>query len=131
MTRVILATPAASVTARNATASGSVRLALGDSRDVTIIDATAAVVPCADAPDTVADCYAARTGRDPPHDDPPHVYLIAMPRVMRAWHGRPPAALSTSTGAGLTATAAPWFCFGPRSGGRDPVWSMAACKGAS
>lgn len=85
-TRVILATPAASPTARNAAASGSVRLALGTSRDVTIIDATASVVPCSDAPDTVADCYAARTGWDPRHDDPPHVYLIATPRVMRAWN---------------------------------------------
>lgn len=84
--RVILATPAASATARNATASGSVRLALGDSRDVTIIDATAAVVPCTEAPGTIADCYAARTGWDPRHDDPQHVYLIATPRVMRAWN---------------------------------------------
>jgi Pyridoxamine 5'-phosphate oxidase len=84
--RVILATPAASATAKNAAASGSVRLALGTSRDVTIIDASAEVMPCADAPDTVADCYAARTGWDPRHDDPPHVYLIATPRVMRAWN---------------------------------------------
>jgi hypothetical protein len=84
--RVILATPAASATARNAAASGSVRLALGTSRDVTIIDAAAEVVPCSDAPDTVADCYAARTGWDPRQDDPPHVYLIATPRVTRAWN---------------------------------------------
>lgn len=84
--RVIVATPAASPTARNAAASGSVRLALGTSRDVTIIDATAEVIACAEAPDTVADCYAARTGWDPRHDDPPHVYLIVTPRVMRAWN---------------------------------------------
>jgi Pyridoxamine 5'-phosphate oxidase len=83
---VILATPAASPTARNAAASRSVRLALGNSRDVTIIEATAEVVPCTAAPDAVADCYAARTGWDPRHDDPPHVYLIATPRVMRAWN---------------------------------------------
>ncbi len=83
--RVILATPAASPTARNA-ASGTVRLALGSSRDVTIIEAAAEVVPCADAPDTVAGCYAARTGWDPRHEDPPHVFLVATPRVMRAWN---------------------------------------------
>jgi hypothetical protein len=85
-THVILATPAASPTARNAAVSGSVRLALGTSRDVTIIDATAEVMPCADAPDAIAESYAARTGWDPRGDDPPHVYLVATPRVMRAWN---------------------------------------------
>ncbi|HEY2578840.1 MAG TPA: pyridoxamine 5'-phosphate oxidase family protein [Streptosporangiaceae bacterium] len=83
--RVILATPANSPTARNAAASGDVRLALGTSRDVTIIEAAAGVVPCADAPEPVAQCYAARTGWDPRHEDAPHVYLIATPRTMRAW----------------------------------------------
>jgi hypothetical protein len=83
---VIMATPLASPTARNGAASGHVRLALGPSRDVTIIDATAEVVPCADAPDSIADCYATRTGWDPRLDNEPHVYLIATPRVMRAWN---------------------------------------------
>ncbi len=83
---VILATPAPSPTARNATASGDVRLALGTSRDVTIIEATAEVVPCADAPDLVARCYAARTGWDPRQEDVPHVYLIATPRTAQAWN---------------------------------------------
>jgi hypothetical protein len=83
---VILATPAASPTARNAAASGEVRLALGTSRDVTIIEAAAEVVPCAQAPDPVAQCYATRTGWDPRQDDVAHVYLIATPRTMRAWN---------------------------------------------
>jgi hypothetical protein len=84
--RVILATPAASPTARNAAASGEIRLALGTSRDVTIIEAAAEVVPCADAPGSVARCYATRTGWDPRQEDVPHVYLIATPRTMRAWN---------------------------------------------
>ncbi len=84
--RVILATPAASPTARNAAAGGMARLALGSSRDVTIIDAAAEVVPCPEAPDAVAVCYATRTGWDPRHEDVPHVYLVATPRVMRAWN---------------------------------------------
>lgn len=83
---VIMATPAASPTARNAGASGSVRLALGTSRDVTIIEATAEVVPCADARDAVGRCYASRTGWDPGREDQPHVYLIATPRTMQAWN---------------------------------------------
>jgi hypothetical protein len=82
---VILATPASSPTARNAAASGDIRLAVGTSRDVTIIEAAAEVAPCADAPDPIARCYAARTGWDPRHEDVPHVYLVATPRTMRAW----------------------------------------------
>jgi hypothetical protein len=84
--RVILATPSASPTARNAAASGEVRLALGTSRDVTTVEASAEVVPCADAPDPVARCYATRTGWDPRHEDVPHVYLIVTPRTIRAWN---------------------------------------------
>ena len=82
---VILATPANSPTARNATASGQMRLALGTSRDVTIIEAAAEVVPCAEAPGPIARCYAERTGWDPRHEDVPHVYLVATPRTMQAW----------------------------------------------
>lgn len=81
---VILATPANSATARN-TAGGEIRLALGTSRDVTIIEAAAEVVPCAEAADPIARCYAARTGWDPRREDVPHVYLVATPRTMRAW----------------------------------------------
>jgi hypothetical protein len=82
---VILATPANSPTARNAAASGQMRLALGTSRDVTIIEAAAEVMPCAEAPDPIARCYAARTGWDPRHQDAAHVYLVATPRTMQAW----------------------------------------------
>jgi hypothetical protein len=85
-THVILATPATSPTARNTAATASVRLALGPSRDVTIIDAAGEVVSCADAPAPVANCYATRTGWDPRDEDVPHVFLIATPRVVRAWN---------------------------------------------
>jgi len=83
---VILATPAKSPTAQNAAASGEVRLALGATRDVTLIEAAAEVVPCADAPDPIARCYSARTGWDPRREEMPHVFLIATPRTVRAWN---------------------------------------------
>lgn len=84
--QIIVATPATSPTARNVAASGDIRLALGTSRDVTIIEAATQVVPCPDAPDPVAQCYATRTGWDPRQEAVPHVYLIATPRTMRAWN---------------------------------------------
>jgi len=85
-THVIVATPASSRTARNAAAGRQLRFALGTSRDVTIIDAVADVVPCGDAPGSIADSYALRTGWDPRHEDAPHVYLIATPTSMQAWN---------------------------------------------
>ena len=84
--RVIVATPAGSPTARNAAGSGDIRLALGTSRDVIIIEAAADVVPCAEAPEPVAVCYATRTGWDPREEDVPHAYLVATPRTVRAWN---------------------------------------------
>jgi hypothetical protein len=86
---VILATPAKSPTARNAATGGGVRLALGTSRDVTIIEADAEVVPCGVASEAVAQCYAARTGWDPRREEADHVYLIATPRTARAWRSLP------------------------------------------
>jgi len=83
---VIVATPASARTARNAAASRQLRLALSTSRDVTIMDAAADVVPCDDAPDSIADSYASRTGWNPQHEDVPHVYLIATPTSMQAWN---------------------------------------------
>jgi hypothetical protein len=86
---VILATPADSPTARNAATSGNIRLALGSSRDVTIIEAAVHVVSCADAKDSIAQCYSPRTGWDPRREDVQHVYLIATPRTARAWRSLP------------------------------------------
>jgi hypothetical protein len=83
--KVILATPLHSPTARNAEASGEVRLAAGISRDVTIIEAAVAVLPCDSAPDAIAQAYSERTGWDPRQEDVPHAFLVATPRVMRAW----------------------------------------------
>jgi hypothetical protein len=86
---VVLATPANSPTARNAATSGDIRLALGTSRDVTIIEAAVEVVPCGQAGVPIAEGYAARTGWDPRGEEVDHVYLIATPRTARAWQNLP------------------------------------------
>jgi hypothetical protein len=84
-TSVILATPATTPTARNASATGEARLALGSTRDVTIMDTVTRVVPCSAAEASIAECYAARTGWDPRHEDEEFVYLVATPRTVHAW----------------------------------------------
>ncbi len=87
--RIILATPSDSPTARNAARSGSVRLGLGTTRDVTIFEAETEVVPCREADEAVADCYRSRTRWDPREEEVEHSYLIATPRTARAWRDVP------------------------------------------
>ena len=87
--RIIMATPSASPTARNAAASGVVRLALGEARDVTVIEARAEVVPCPRADPALAEPYRQRTGWDPREEEVEHSFLIATPAVSRAWRNVP------------------------------------------
>lgn len=87
--RLILATPSDSPTARNAVRSGVVRLALGPTRDVTIIDAVAEVVSCAEADTDVAETYRQRTGWDPRDEGSPHSFVLATPTTARAWRDVP------------------------------------------
>jgi hypothetical protein len=84
-TRIILATPSRSPTARNAAASGAVRLALGPPRDVTVFEAATEVVPCRTADPAIADCYRGRTGWDPRAEDAEHSFLVAVPTIALAW----------------------------------------------
>ena len=65
-TEVVVATEPSSKTVANVKANPKVRLALGDTRDVVMIDADLVmVVPTPDAPAALADGYAARRGGTP------------------------------------------------------------------
>lgn len=69
--RVVLAVEASSVTARNLTASGTARLAVGPTRDVVMIDAVladAVVSSGVGADDALGAAYAAQADWDPRHD---------------------------------------------------------------
>jgi hypothetical protein len=87
--RIILATPSASPTARNAATSGRVRLALGPPRDVTIFEAATEVVPCQSADADIAEIFRNRVGWDPRDEEIEHAYLIATPTTARAWRNVP------------------------------------------
>lgn len=88
-THIVLATPSASPTARNAAASGAVRLGLGPTRDVTIFDAETTVVPCPSAPEAIAACFWQRVGWDPRDEAVEHSFLVATPTTARAWRTVP------------------------------------------
>jgi hypothetical protein len=83
---VVLALEAESATARNITASGRARLALGPTRDVVMIDAALdSVVPVADAPPHVADGYAQQADWDPRARPDGYLFMLLTPRRIQAW----------------------------------------------
>ena len=62
---LLLSTPVDSRTGRNLTAGGTVRLGLGLTRDVTLIEGEVEVLPIDALPGEAGDRFAARTGFDP------------------------------------------------------------------
>jgi hypothetical protein len=87
--RIILATPSASPTARNAASSGSLRLGLGPTRDVTMFEAATEVVSCSSADESLAECFLRRVGWDPREETVEHSFLLATPSTARAWRTVP------------------------------------------
>ena len=83
--RLLLATPDASVTARNLRATGRARLTLGTTRDVVVIEGTAESLPLAAVAASVADAFAARTGFDPRQSAARMAFIWIRPRRIQAW----------------------------------------------
>ena len=85
--RVVVALDERSVTARNIGTVGAVRLGLGPTRDVVMIDAELErSVPVAGAPAELGDGYAAQADWDPRRDtDGGYVYLVLRPVRVQAW----------------------------------------------
>ncbi|MFI7345231.1 pyridoxamine 5'-phosphate oxidase family protein [Streptomyces sp. NPDC049936] len=84
-TAVLVSTPRDSVTGRNLLADGRVRLGLGPTRDVVIVDGTAEPVDVAELGQKAADAFAAKTGFDPRKLDEPYQYFRIRPRRIQAW----------------------------------------------
>ncbi|MEU6406754.1 pyridoxamine 5'-phosphate oxidase family protein [Streptomyces sp. NPDC046985] len=84
-TALLVSTPRASVTGRNLLADGRVRVGLGPTRDVVIVDGAAEPVDVADLGEERADAFAAKTGFDPRALDQPYQYFRIRPRRVQAW----------------------------------------------
>ncbi|UVS80394.1 pyridoxamine 5'-phosphate oxidase family protein [Actinokineospora sp. UTMC 2448] len=82
-TSILISTPRASVTGRNLLADGRVRLSLGTTRDVVIVEGTAE--PIAEPDRETGDAFAARTGFDPRELATPYQYFRIHPRRVQAW----------------------------------------------
>ncbi|MER5268181.1 pyridoxamine 5'-phosphate oxidase family protein [Actinosynnema sp. NPDC002837] len=81
----LISTPRSSATGRNLLADGRVRLCLGPTRDVVVVDGTAEPVDVADLGPEAGDAFAARTGFDPRDLDEPYQYFLVRPRRIQAW----------------------------------------------
>jgi general stress protein 26 len=83
---VVIATGSTSRTVSNATTNRRVRLALGETRDVVMIDATVAdVIPARESPPDFGDAYASQAGWDPRSDPGDYVYLALKPERIQVW----------------------------------------------
>jgi ribosomal protein S18 acetylase RimI-like enzyme len=83
--RLLMATPADSPTGRNLAAGRTVRLGLGPTRDVSMIDGDVEVLEIGALPREVGDRFAARTGFDPRELTTPYRWFRVAPRRIQAW----------------------------------------------
>ncbi len=81
---VLVSTNATSPTGRNL-AAGTVRLGLGETRDVTMIDGDVEVLAIDALPAEQADRFAARAGFDPRQAGPAYRWFRLAPRRIQAW----------------------------------------------
>jgi hypothetical protein len=83
---LLFATPASSLTSRNLQASGKIRLGVGATRDVILIDGTVQMIlPASELPEDIGDAFAAKTGFDPRQLSTPYLYFRVSPQRLQAW----------------------------------------------
>lgn len=82
---VLIATPASSPTSRNLLATGRVRLGIGPTRDLILIEGTAHALAATEISAEVGDAFAAKAGFDPRQLTSPYRYFRIHPRRLQAW----------------------------------------------
>jgi hypothetical protein len=82
---LLVATPAASPTSRNLQATGKVRLGVGPTRDLVLVEGTVEALPAGEVPGEVGDAFAAKAGFDPRRLSTPYLYFRVHPRRVQAW----------------------------------------------
>jgi len=82
---LLLATPTDSPTGRNLGSGRTVRLGLGRTRDVTMIDGEVRIIEIDALPMESGDRFAARTGFDPRGLTTPYRWFRVTPRRIQAW----------------------------------------------
>ena len=122
---VIVSTPRSSVTGRNLSRGGRVRVGLGQLRDVTIIEGTAEPVD----DDATKDAFATKHGWDPRNETSDFAYFRIVPYRIQAWRE-----VNELTGRALMRGGA-WLILtppartrGPLDTRRDTIPAQCVCK---
>ena len=82
---LLMATPTDSPTGRNLAATQAVRLGLGHTRDVSMIEGDVEVLEIDALPQERGDRFATRAGFDPRAQDTPYRWFRISPRRIQAW----------------------------------------------
>ncbi|WP_433246969.1 pyridoxamine 5'-phosphate oxidase family protein [Streptosporangium sp. CA-135522] len=83
---LLMATPASSPTGRNLQATGKVRLGIGPTRDLVLIEGTVqTATESTEIPDEIGDAFAAKTGFDPRRLTSVYLYFRIHPQRLQAW----------------------------------------------
>ena len=85
--RLLVATPSETPTARNAIQSGVVKASLDGADDVVLIDATVEVIDFSSADSELVDAYVKRVGWNPADEDGDWSLLLITPVTIRSWNG--------------------------------------------
>jgi nitroimidazol reductase NimA-like FMN-containing flavoprotein (pyridoxamine 5'-phosphate oxidase superfamily) len=82
---LLFATLSASPTSRNLQATGKVRVGIGPTRDVVLIEGTAQALAVAEISNEVGDAFAEKTGFDPRRLRGSYLYFRIYPQRIQAW----------------------------------------------
>jgi hypothetical protein len=82
---LLIATPSTSPTSRNLQATGRVRVGIGPTRDVVLIEGTVHVLALKEISDEVGGAFAAKTGFDPRKLTTSYLYFRIHARRLQAW----------------------------------------------
>jgi hypothetical protein len=82
---VLISTPTASPTGRNLLATGKVRLGIGPTRDLVLIEGTARALSPTEITDEIGDAFAVKTGFDPRTLATPYTYFRIHLQRLQAW----------------------------------------------
>ncbi|GIH89464.1 pyridoxamine 5'-phosphate oxidase family protein [Planobispora siamensis] len=82
---LLFSTPASSPTSRNLQATGKVRVGVGPTRDVVLIEGTVQTLKPDELPGDIGDVFAIKTGFDPRSLSSPYLYFRVHPQRIQAW----------------------------------------------
>ena len=82
---LLISTPTASPTSRNLHAAGKVRVGIGPTRDLILIEGTSSPLTGDEITPELGDAFAAKAGFDPRLLSTPYTYFRIAPQRLQAW----------------------------------------------